>query len=351
MTEAPKDVRKMKIAFIGISDYYGQKHFEAVNELGDYIEIAGLYDENEHNALRAAKKFSVDSRIVYGDYIEMLDKSGCDAVDVMIPAWKNYNYCLDVLLRGKHLITEKPLSVRSADTYNLVDIAGERGLLILVLENQKYSEENHIIKNIIENREIGNITCFSQSSVVNESNVIFEEKYEPYDREFSEEYHKSNFLSVCVKDLSQMRYMFSSPRSLIASSYVEKPENSRTSSMNLTAKIVFESGVQGKYSYYSNCLGEADKILPGSGIEIFGEDGELYIKNKEDGLITLTRRGGSSETIRFRPDRGYVNEFANFYNAVTGLNHSTSPLSSEIDDIKYATDILQSADRGEIISY
>lgn len=344
-------MKKIRIAFIGISEDFWQNHFRAVSELAEYIEIAGLYDENEHNALRAARKYSIDSRLVYNDYTEMLEESGCEAVDVMIPAWKSYNYCLDVLLHGKHLITEKPLSVRKADTYNLVDIAGERELLILVLENQKYSEENHIIKNIIEKREIGNIIHFSQSSVVNENNVIFEEKYEPYSSGFSEEYHKSNFLSVCVKDLSQMRYMFSSPKSILASSSIENLENSRTSSMNLTAKIIFESGVEGKYSYYSSFLGKTDKILPGSSIEIFGTDGELYVKNKEDGLITLTTQDKRQEGISFRPNRGYVNEFSNFYNAISGLNHSTSPLSSEIDDIKFAADILQSADRGEIINY
>lgn len=78
----------------------------------------------------AAKEFAEENDLTYytDNYEEMLEK--VDAVYVAIPHPFHYEYTKKALLSGKHVICEKPLTLKKSETQELYSIAKEKGVIL-----------------------------------------------------------------------------------------------------------------------------------------------------------------------------------------------------------------------------
>lgn len=84
-----------------------------------------------------------------------------DAVVVATPVDLHYEFAKRALEAGKHVFIEKPMTSAAVQSGELVDIANEKGLTLMVGHTFIYSAPVRMIKEIIESGELGEIYYIS----------------------------------------------------------------------------------------------------------------------------------------------------------------------------------------------
>ena len=74
----------------------------------------------------------------YGDYKEMLKDPEIQTVHICAPNSFHYKMAKDALLAGKHVLCEKPLTMKSGEAAELVSLAQQKNLLGVVHFNVRF---------------------------------------------------------------------------------------------------------------------------------------------------------------------------------------------------------------------
>jgi predicted dehydrogenase len=91
------------------------------------------------------------------DFHQFLSDSELDAVAIATPVKHHYELAKACLLAGKHTFIEKPMASSSAQCRELIQIAEEKGLVLMVDHTFLYSAAVQKIAEIIQAGEIGDI--------------------------------------------------------------------------------------------------------------------------------------------------------------------------------------------------
>lgn len=91
------------------------------------------------------------------DYRKMLGPDGVDAVVIATAVKLHYQLAKESLLAGKHTLIEKPMAASSEECQELIAIAEEKGLVLMVGHTFLYSTPVRKIKEIVEWGDIGEI--------------------------------------------------------------------------------------------------------------------------------------------------------------------------------------------------
>ncbi|GAC1651111.1 MAG: Gfo/Idh/MocA family oxidoreductase [Herpetosiphon sp.] len=154
-------IRTIGIGLIGCG-YWGPK-------------LARNFDANQHAALTyvsdlsSARLAEIQDRhpdvAITCDYNELLASDAVDAVVIATPVRSHYRLCRDALLAGKHVLVEKPLTDRVDQGAELVAIAAERGLTLMVGHTFVYNPAVEAVRDIIRSGELGNIYYLNATRV------------------------------------------------------------------------------------------------------------------------------------------------------------------------------------------
>src|SRR5216117_1201490 len=95
------------------------------------------------------------------DYGHLLNGSGLDAVIIATPVRSHYAMAKASLLAGKHTFIEKPMASSAEECEELVRIADEKGLVLMIGHTFLYSPAVVKIKEIVDRGDIGDIRYIS----------------------------------------------------------------------------------------------------------------------------------------------------------------------------------------------
>src|SRR2546429_5689011 len=95
------------------------------------------------------------------DYRGLLDGGKLDAVVIATPVKSHYALAKASLLAGKHTLIEKPMASSSEECEELIQIAQEKGLVLMVGHTFLYSPAVKKIKEIVDRGDIGDIRYIS----------------------------------------------------------------------------------------------------------------------------------------------------------------------------------------------
>lgn len=120
---------KIKLGFIGVG-FMGQlAHLQNYVQLAD-CEVAAVADAKIEQAKKVAAAYGINK--VYQDYHELLADDEIIGV-VASQQYRNHvNIVPDVLNAGKHILTEKPLTLFAENAESLVTLANEKNLIHMV---------------------------------------------------------------------------------------------------------------------------------------------------------------------------------------------------------------------------
>lgn len=102
--------------------------------------VQTLISKDQYRALTLQKKFSIPE-IFFGEAIDWgraLEQ--CDAVMIGVDPFAHFTVAKEALVRGKHVLMEKPLTLSVEESETLVTLALEKNLKFAVVHNFQFSE-------------------------------------------------------------------------------------------------------------------------------------------------------------------------------------------------------------------
>lgn len=124
----------------------------------DGCQMKSIVDLNQAR-LKLAKKIypevevSSNSDLIFND-------PDIDAIIIALPVSFHYEFAKRGLLKGKHILVEKPLTDSRTKALDLIEIAGNKNRVLMVDHTFLYTGAVQKIKEIVSKNELGNIRYF-----------------------------------------------------------------------------------------------------------------------------------------------------------------------------------------------
>ncbi|MCX4025946.1 Gfo/Idh/MocA family oxidoreductase [Endozoicomonas sp. SM1973] len=156
-------MEKLRIGLIG-TGYMGKAHniafkaCPAVFPLLASIECEMLAEVNQTLAEQKVKELGFNRAT--GDWRTLVNDHNIDVVDICSPNYLHKEMALAAIAAGKHVYSEKPLALNAVDAKEMTEAAEKAGIKTLVGFNYVKNPVAQLVKEIIENGEIGNIVHF-----------------------------------------------------------------------------------------------------------------------------------------------------------------------------------------------
>lgn len=99
------------------------------------------------------------------DPLDLIRSKGVDAVAIVTPVFAHYEMAKEALLAGKHIFVEKPFTSTSAQARELIDLAAEKGLKIMVDHTFLFTGAVRKIKQVIDSGELGKLLFYDSVRV------------------------------------------------------------------------------------------------------------------------------------------------------------------------------------------
>ncbi len=114
----------LKAAVIG-TGFIGPAHVEALRRLG--VEVVGIAGSSPERARPKAQEFNIKK--VYQNWRELVADPSVNVVHITTPNYLHFPMAKAALEAGKHVVCEKPLTMTSAESAELVELVREKGLV------------------------------------------------------------------------------------------------------------------------------------------------------------------------------------------------------------------------------
>jgi predicted dehydrogenase len=130
---------KLRIAILGCGNR-SQAHIDAINHYPDRMEVAALCDILPEKLQEKKKMVKSGEPRLYTDYAKML-KEGEDlhAVAVVLPNTLHRAGTVASLEAGKHVLCEKPLTLKVADTRAIIEASDRTHRIVQVGTQSRHS--------------------------------------------------------------------------------------------------------------------------------------------------------------------------------------------------------------------
>jgi predicted dehydrogenase len=150
-----------KVAVVGLG-YWGPNLLRVLSERTD-VELKWICDQDTVRLERYVRRYPAVGATL--DLDEVLEDPEVDAVLLATPVFTHYSLGRRCLLAGKHTFVEKPLAPSTAEALELMDLALERGLVLMCGHTFLYSPPVRAIRKLIDEGELGEIFFISSSRV------------------------------------------------------------------------------------------------------------------------------------------------------------------------------------------
>jgi len=94
---------------------------------------------------------------------EIFSNPEIELIVVNTPDHTHFDYCRLALLAGKHVVIEKPFTLKYKEAKSLIQLADKNKLMLSVYQNRRWDNDFLTLKSIIENERIGEIVEFESS--------------------------------------------------------------------------------------------------------------------------------------------------------------------------------------------
>jgi predicted dehydrogenase len=127
-------MKKIKAGIIG-TGFIGPAHVEAVRRLG-FVEMIALCEAGD--ALAEAKAAQLWIPKAYGRVEDLLADDEIQVVHNCTPNHLHFEISKKIIAAGKHVISEKPLAMDTAESGELVQLAAQAGVVNAIDFNYRY---------------------------------------------------------------------------------------------------------------------------------------------------------------------------------------------------------------------
>lgn len=147
------DVRVGLLAYGAI----GYEHNLAVQNT-DGLRLAAVCDAKPER-IAAARELATDFT-GFADATEMLDSGLLDLAVISTPPNSHYRWAKESLMRGIHVVLEKPMALTTVECDELMVLARDKNLLLVVYQNRRFDPDFVTLRSAIASGAIGDVYQF-----------------------------------------------------------------------------------------------------------------------------------------------------------------------------------------------
>ena len=318
----------IKVALIGIGGM-GKVHFDAYKKL-DGAEVIAVADVRTD---MAKEKVNDEGIKIYRAMEELLENEKPDMVDICTPSYLHAELSIKAMENGFHVLCEKPMSLTSKETKEMIAVSERTGKLFMVAHVVRFMAPYVYLKKVIDSGELGKPIHIDMKRL----SAIPTWSWEDWMRDL--EKSGGTPIDLSIHDLDFVQYVFGQPKE--ASGVYKKLKDNND---YITSQLVYDgfdvTVTGGWFSYDIPFKAEYIAIFENGYVESAG--GKL-IKNGEE--IALEAGETSEDTgINLSGADGYADEIAYFVDCIEKGKKPeiVTPKSSE-DSIKLIERILENS--------
>ena len=149
---------KIKIAVLGCANIAKRMVIPAIKQNARF-ELAHVSSRQEHKAKKFAEMFGCNYLSSYEETLQ----SDVDAVYVPLPTGLHYDWAIQLIKSGKHVLIEKSLASTYPEVKKIIKCAEDHNRLVMENFQFLFHSQHESIKNMIDQGDIGDIRCFRSS--------------------------------------------------------------------------------------------------------------------------------------------------------------------------------------------
>lgn len=131
------------------------KTINMMKQAGEDQSIVACASRNMEKAMAFAKEYDIER--AYAPYEQMLDDKEVEAVYIATPNNMHYENCMTCLRAGKHVLCEKPFTLKGREAEELYAYAEAKGLFIMEGLWIRFLPALQRMQELIKNGEIGEV--------------------------------------------------------------------------------------------------------------------------------------------------------------------------------------------------
>jgi predicted dehydrogenase len=334
-------MERLKVGIIGTGMAFERLHYPAYQELSANYQIVALCDEDKTKATNWAKKLKLSEKDVYTDFRDLVARDDLQIIDIMVPIGLNFTVTEAVaeIVSGskKAIICEKPLAPTLEQAQKCAELPKKYGIPVMIAENYRYNEDPNIIRDLVNEGQIGEVDYFLWNRVLNFPEDVKKDAFPAKEWRQHPDYPGGVFYDTAVHDMAAIRHIFGAIDELMAYGQKKAVTFNQLTVVNVIFK--FMSGFTGSYNFYA---GGKEMQRPLVGLRIIGRNGEIYQEERDCGVINIVNSNGNARAVSYQPQQGYYNELLNFYNAYIGKEPISVTPELELGDARTVLAILES---------
>jgi len=150
---------KLKIGVLGCANIARRSVIPAIKSIAEY-DLVAIASRTQTKAAEFGIEFNCEA--VEG-YQNLLDREDIDVIYMPLPTGLHEEWVIKALEAGKHILIEKSLAMNYESAKRMVDLARQKGLLIMENFMFLYHGQHQFVKELIDKGEIGALRCFRSS--------------------------------------------------------------------------------------------------------------------------------------------------------------------------------------------
>ncbi len=326
-------------------------HAQAIQAM-EGAELVGAFIRNPQQARTFGQKHNCPT---YTDLDEFLSIEQLDIVTIATPSGAHLKGITDSVIKGKHVICEKPLEITPERVLAAQKLAEENGVLLGGIFNRRFNEAVSYLKNALNKGRFGQIiTC--------EANIKWHRDQAYYDsgawRGTWELDGGGALMNQSIHTIDQLIYFLGMPKRLSASVSTLTHENIEVEDTAM-ALLEYEGGtkgmIQGSTSIWSSAGNPAEIHIYGSrGAVILADEKfrlwDFEIPQVEDTYIEAQLMSGSQQALGSNDPKainylGHQRNFENFVAAVEGRDELKVTAAEALQPVTLINAVYESSRR------
>ena len=146
-------MKKIKVGVIG-TGFIGPAHIEALRRVGG-IEINAIASNEKEKADKIAEDFNIAKS--YSSWEELINDKEIEVVHNCTPNNLHFEINKASIIAGKHIISEKPLTISSSESEELLKLVKEKKVINAINFNYRFYPLIQHAKRLFEKNEMGNV--------------------------------------------------------------------------------------------------------------------------------------------------------------------------------------------------
>lgn len=237
-------MREIKFAMLGYGGIAkSHKHgYEILQKEGFPIRLVAICDIDEKRFTEAEQAINLgttygtrlDGVALYTNLEEMLSKEDFDVVDICLPTYLHKEYAIKLMREGKHVLSEKPMSLSYGDCKEMLAVAKECNKKITVGQCLHFEAGYVFLKKCIDEKTFGNLQsiAFERLSELPLWNC-FEDWYTDISRSGSTPF------DLHIHDVDMANYLLGMPKAVSAVTL-----DNAVQMQYINSRLFYENGVK-----------------------------------------------------------------------------------------------------------